>query len=193
MRKFLLLILAMFISGCVSTKENVVLMGLDVASALKVKSQTKKSLKVVVSSSVNLSTTMQMSYTENGKIYHFTQSKWQDTPSNMLALNLQKNLRESELFSSVLPSKTRSKSDFVLELSVEEFMQYFTKDGSYIKVSYSLVLVDSATNKVVSSRAFESYKEVLKADAMGGVMAYDEALKELFVKNVAWLSEVVSE
>ncbi|MDX9813161.1 MAG: ABC-type transport auxiliary lipoprotein family protein [Sulfurimonas sp.] len=193
MRRVLFVVLALFLGGCVSTKPTISLVSLDSTSVKKADFFSKKSLKIVPSSSTKLATFSQMSYSEDGKIYHFNKTKWQDSPQNMIAQNFQKNLRDSKLFNSVVLFGSISKSDFILELNIEEFMHYFNQDSSYVGVSYSLVLVDTKSSRVVASKAFSTKKEAKTQGAIGGVNAYKEALDELFVDSIEYISEVLSE
>ncbi len=192
MKFFYILIFAIFFSGCVSTKPTIGLLSLELQPQNVVPSGAKKSLKLSSSSSLNLATMSEINYAQNGAIYQFNHSRWSDTPLNMISKNIVQNLRESGLFGSVLTSKSRSKSDVTLELNIEDFMQYFNENTSYVKLSYSLVLVDNGTNKVISSKYFSTKKDATSLDAMGGAKAYEEALLELLKESRAWLEEVVS-
>jgi len=194
--KILLIILTLLFSGCTTIKPTIAEYYLT-AKDIKVKNDVlgcrDKSLKIanVFSSSSLLSSKMEYMQAEN-KVYSYSQSQWQESPNSMVASILLKTMRESELFSSVHSSKSRVKSSLILETSIEEFMQFFSKDlkASHVKVTINFSLIDTKTNQVVSDKSFSSQVDARTPDAQGGVESFREALSEILTKNLEYLSGV---
>ncbi|MEA2092286.1 MAG: hypothetical protein U9O83_07980, partial [Campylobacterota bacterium] len=88
-------------------------------------------------------------------------------------------------------SKSRSKNDLILEINIEDFMQYFSKDltQSYSKVVLSLTLIDAKTSRVIASDTFSAKMDALSLDASGGVKALDAALQDVLSQSVGFLNE----
>jgi len=152
----------------------------------------EKSLKVrrVFSSSSFLS--QNMKYVENGnKEFSFTESKWARSPSGAISAALMNSINKQNIFAHVSSFKSRSRSDLILETNVEDFMQYFTKDNnsSYVRVAFSMSLIDTRKNKVLKSKQFEKELMVDTIDAKGGVKALNKALSEVLEENNKWLMD----
>lgn len=194
--KILLIILTLLFSGCTTIKPTIAEYYLT-AKDIKVKNDAlgcrDKSLKIanVFSSSSLVSSKMEYMQADN-KVYSYSQSQWQESPNSMVESILLKTMRESELFSSVHPSKSRIKSSLILETNIEEFMQFFSKDlkTSHVKVTINFSLIDTKTNQVVAHKSFSSQVDARTSDAKGGVDAFREALSEILTKNLEYLSGV---
>ncbi|MCK9473872.1 ABC-type transport auxiliary lipoprotein family protein [Sulfurimonas sp.] len=192
----ILIILAMLFGGCTTIKPPVAEYNIaikDIKINHSVSSSQENSLKILRAFSTNSLATLNMDYTDaNNRVYSYSQSQWQESPSDMISSLLLKNIRDSGLFSSVHPSKSRVKSDFILETNIEEFMQFYSHEmrESHVEVVISLSLIDAKTNSVVASKVFSSHINTKTLDANGGVEAFNIALLEIISKNIEWLSEI---
>lgn len=188
--RFIYILFILIFSGCTIKTEPIKELNLSINNTYvpsnKISSCKTKDIKISFVALPDYLQTTKMNYTQDG-IYSFNETKWLDLPSNMISLELSKALRESEVFKTVLNNKSRAKSDLVLEVNVEEFMQYFEQNSSYVKVSYVLNLVDHSSSKIVSSQSFKTKVDTLSFDANGGVEAFKKALSILFAKNIEWL------
>jgi cholesterol transport system auxiliary component len=192
----ILIILTILFSGCTTIKPPVAEYRV-VAKDLKVdKAATgckEKSLKVAQAFSSNSLMSLNMDYTEaNNRVFSYSQSQWQESPNSLVSAELLKSIRDSELFSSVHSSKSRVKSNLVLETNIEEFMQFYSQDmkTSFVHVVVSLTLIDAKTNSVVADKTFSSRFDAKTVDAKGGVEALSSALSEVISQNIEWLGGV---
>lgn len=189
--RFIYILLIVIFSGCTIKTEPTKELNLSIddkyISSSKNSSCKTKDIKISFVALPAYLQTTKMSYNQDG-IYSYNETKWLDLPSNMISLELNKALRESEIFKTVLNNKSRAKSELILEVNVEEFMQYYKHNSSFVKVSYVLNLVDHNSNKIISSQSFQTQVDVTSLDASGGVEAFKKALSILFVKNIEWLS-----
>ncbi len=192
----ILIILALFLSGCTTIKPSVAQYSIEIddlninSSALGFK---EKSLKISKAFTPNSLSTHKMEYTESdNRVFAYSQSQWQEVPSAMIESILLKSIREAGLFKSVHPSKSRIKSNFILETNIEKFMQFFSKDlkESHIEVILNLSLIDAKTNTILQNKTFRSRVETKSLDARGGVEAFKNALSEIMSQNIEWLDGV---
>ncbi len=196
MKMFLALVTVFLFVGCTTIKPHITEFRVITKDA-NMKSGAKgcidKSLKVSQAFSSASLLSLDMDYTESdNKIFSYSQSQWQESPNSFIASELYKSIRDSALFKSVHSFKSRVKSDYILEIDIEEFMQFYTKgmNSSYVNVIMNLSLVDAKTNNVISTSKFISKIDTKTADATGGVEALSRALDEIILKNAEWLDGV---
>lgn len=194
--RYILIVAAIFLSGCVTLKRPATEYRLDVSPA-EIKSTSKsckdKSLKVVETFSPNSLMTLSMEYAEaDGGVFRYNESRWQESPKDALSMEILKSIRASTIFASVDTAKSRSKSNYILETNLEEFLQFYSKDmkSSYADVVVSFSLIDVKTNAVVAHKTLSARVEAKSADAKGGVEALNGALTKVLKENIVWLEEV---
>jgi len=125
------------------------------------------------------------------KQYTYTQTQWSQAPNIALKKEFLKHIRKSGLFKNVLTSKSRGKSDMILEINIEDFMQYFDEDtkNSYVNIEISVSLLDAKKGSVVASKNFNCMIDSKTPDANGGAKALNNALGKIINKTVKWLGE----
>lgn len=197
MRYIILSLLVVFLSGCVTTK-------VPAKSEYRVNTQIEikksdaknckdKSLKVAQAFSSGDFMSHNMMYAlGDAKQYAYTESLWAQNPNNVITSKFLQLIRETELFKSVQTSKSRSRNDFILEIDIEDFMQYFNAESthSYANVSISLTLIDLQSNKVFATNTFTEKVDVNTLNAEGGVRGLTEALSHILKDTNRWMSEV---
>lgn len=129
---------------------------------------------------------------ENYKEFSFSESEWADAPNKAITKELVKSVRATELFSNVTCFKSRSKSEMILETSVEDFMQYFSDDNSksYVNVVMTTSLIDTRTSKSIQTKTFEKKLEVETLSAQGGVDTLNSAFAIVLEEHSLWLESV---
>jgi cholesterol transport system auxiliary component len=192
----ILIILTILFSGCTTIKPPVAEYSI-IAKDLKIGNIAtgckNKSLKIAQAFSSSSLMSLNMDYTEQGnRVFSYSKSQWQESPNSFVSSQLLKSIRDSGLFSSVHSSKSRVKSNLILETNIEEFMQFYSQDmkSSFVHVVISLTLVDAKTDSVVANKTFSSKFDAKTADANGGVEALSSALSEIVFQNIEWLNEV---
>lgn len=161
--------------------------------ALDSKACRDKTVKVSQAFSANSLMSEKMKYAQNEyREYSFSESKWSRSPNKAITDEITKSVRASKLFQTVQGYKSRSRSDYLLESSIDEFIQYFGSDSksSYASVVITLSLVDAKSLKTLSSRQLSAKVDVQELSAAGGVKALNKALSELLLQNNLWLNEV---
>lgn len=194
--RVILVILAILLSGCTTIKPPVAEYNIALKD-IKINGSSSacqdKSLKILKAFSSNSLNSVKMDYVDSsGRVYSYSQSQWQESPSDIVTSLLLENIRDSKIFSTLHPSKSRVKSDFILETNIEKFMQFYSSDmkASHVEVTLSLSLIDAKTNSVVASKTSTSQVNTTTVDANGGVKAFETALLEIVSKNIEWLNRV---
>ena len=192
-------LIAMFIfllSGCSVTKPAITeyrLSQKDFSLKSYCNSCKDKSLKVSSAFSSNSLMTLEMNYMQDKhKIYSYSQSQWNNSPNQEISSQVLCALRDAKLFESVQNAKSRSKSDLILEINIQDFMQYFSGDlsASYVNVAICFTIIDANTNKTIATKGFSAKKDVKSLDAIGGVEALDVALEEVINEGLDFISGV---
>ncbi len=190
------IILVYLISGC-STKEPAVTEYKLSQKILKHSNVFQgcrdKSLKVSQAFSSSSLMSPQMNYVlDSYKIYTYSQAQWNNSLNKEISSQIVKAIREAKVFKNTQNSKSRSKSDFILEINIEDFMQYYNKslDKSHVNAEINFTLIDSITNKVIATKTFKAREEATSLDASGGVKALDSALANILDQGLDFLNEV---
>lgn len=152
-----------------------------------------KSLKVARAFSSSTLRSQDISYrVGNSKQYTYSAALWSVTPDKAITSEFLSLLRDSKLFESVQTSKSRSSSDIILELHIEDFMQYFNDDStsSYVNAVISLSLINVGTNTVFATHTFRKDIAVIELNSSAGVDALNIALQEILVQSNIWLGRI---
>ena len=192
-----ILLSVIFLSGCVTTttppmNEFRVNSNLSFSSLSEGKCH-KKSLKVAEAFSSNSLKSLKMKYAYgNNKQFIYSQSQWALSPNQAITSEIINLLRDLELFSSVQIAKSRSRNDMLLEISIDEFMQYFNEDGSrsYVNVVLSLTLLDTKTKTIFATKTFRQKSDVKRLNAEGGVESLNTALRTVLLSSSIWFEEI---
>lgn len=197
MKVFITIVTVLLLSGCVGVQPPMNEYKLNSHMPTS-KSKTQsifedKSLKVAEAFSPNTLMSLDMNYVQGvNKQFAFSQAKWATTPNQAITAKLLELLRDANLFKNIQVSKSRSKSDLILETNIEDFMQYFSEDfkESYSSVVLTLTLIDFNKNSVIVTKTFRSKVNAKSLDVEGGVVALDAALYEVLSQINEWFTEV---
>ena len=184
----------LFLSGCVTTvvpAKSEYRINTDVVPAQSESNACKqKSLKVsqAFGSSVLVSNHMMYAIGDL-KQYAYTESLWAENPNTVITSKILKLIRDTGVFKSVQVSKSRSRNDFILEINIEDFMQYFDEASlhSHANISLALTLIDIKSNRVVATQSFNAKVDVQELNAQGGVKGLREALNIILKDVNTWI------
>lgn len=196
MKYVYILIAGMMFFGCSTTQPPVTEFRIKTQiqdGSFKSKGCIDKSLKVAQAFSSNSLMTLNMNYAQGEhKQFVYTQSQWAESPNLAITAEILKLLRETKLFKTVQISKSRTKNDLILEINIEDFMQYFSDDhtSSYANVVVNLTIVDATSSGVIGSKTFLSRVDAKTLDAVGGVEALNAALLDVLSQSSLWLNKV---
>lgn len=193
--KYLFVILfGILLNGCVTTvvpakSEYRISSGVV---ALQSKSNTckEKSLKVAQAfSSSTLMSNHMMYAIGTSKQYAYAESLWAENPNAVITSSILELIRDTNVFNSVQVSKSRSRSDFILEINIEDFMQYFDEASlhSHASISLTLTLIDIKSNRVMATKTFDAKVDVQDLNAQGGVQGLKEAFNIILKDVNTWI------
>ncbi|MBC8238748.1 MAG: membrane integrity-associated transporter subunit PqiC [Helicobacteraceae bacterium] len=150
----------------------------------------EKSLKVgqAFSSSTLMSKHMMYAIGDT-KQYAYAESLWAENPNLVVTSKIVKLMRDTNLFQSVQISKSRARNDLILEIDIEDFLQYFDESSlhSYAHISLTLTLIDIKSNRVIATENFDAKVDVQELNAQGGVKGLKEALNKILKDTNAWI------
>lgn len=194
MRIFLLFFTLLLFSGCTTVRPSIAEYSLKTDIHMQKGVSTKcseRSLKISRSFGPAWLASLDMSYElSDNKRFVYSQSQWHEAPKDAVTYMFLANIRDAQIFKSVLSWKSRSVSELILESDIEEFMQYFSADlkESYVKVKISMVLIDSQTKETIAAKTFSSRVPAATADANGAYEAYKASLADIMSQSMDWLA-----
>jgi len=119
------------------------------------------------------------SFRRDAYVYH----KWRSNPGDLLTYFISRDLRESGLFRAVSPWETELRSRYVLEGSVDEFVEWETEEAWKALLTVSLALLvegePDITKKVLFQKTFSSSKLCRQKNPVGFAEAMSEAMAEV--------------
>jgi len=196
MKTFIIILSIFLFTGCISTttpaiNEFRVNSDLEFSALDKGKCKTK-SLKIAQAFSASSLKSLKMKYSYgNNKQFAYSQSQWAQSPNQAITQEVTNLLRELELFSSVQIDKSRSRSDTLLEISIDDFTQYFSENGteSYAKVVISFTFIDTKLHKILATKTFKHVTDATTLNAEGGVDALNRALRNVLLASGVWFED----
>lgn len=194
--KLISIIIIFILSGCTTVKLSITEYKIVVDSP-NIKSNVDgcrdKSLKIAQAFSSNSLMSLKMDYAQDrSKIFSYSQAHWSESPNHSITMNLLKEIRDSGFFKNVQISKSISRNSWILEINIEDFLQYYSEDlkSSFAKVAINLTLIDSKNNTIIATKTFVSKVDVKTLNADGGVKALSSAFSNILTQNLEWLNEV---
>ena len=152
-----------------------------------------KTLKVEQAFGDKLYMSLKMYYVQ-GKYtqYAYALSGWAGSPNETITQAVADYLRQMKLFKSVQNADSKTKNDFRLEINIEDFMQYFDKNGrnSFVNVVITCNLIDAKRHKTVAAKTFHENMKTSSNNARGGVIALNMALNTIVKECGVWLEGI---
>ena len=189
-------ILVMLLSGCTSPTPSITeyrVVSDNIFLDTNASKCSDKSLKVSEAFSSSALMSLDMNYATNvNKQFTYSQSQWSASPNSAITSEIVKLIRDINIFKTVQISKSRTRNDMILEISIDDFMQYFTKENkqSFVNVRITLTLVDSKTSVATATKTFEVKIDSKTLDAEGGVEALNVALHKILLQSAKWIGGV---
>ena len=152
-----------------------------------------KSLKIQNAYGDNIYISLNIYYVKGAyNQYAFSQAKWAQTPRTMITKAITEYLRQNGLFQSVQNSASKTKNDLLLEINIDDFLQYFDENeqNSSIHAAVTCTFIDAKTHKVIAVKTFTQKKKTESNDALGGVKALSSALSSIVKECGLWLKGV---
>lgn len=125
----------------------------------------------------------------------YTKSNWQDIPSKTIKASIVKELRDTGIFKEVVSNRSSVEPDYLLEYSVESFIQHFSEDmkSSEVDVKIHFSLMNYKTSRLLFSTTIEKKLPSASFDAIGGIKSLSNALNDVLKENDQWLDGICKE
>jgi len=120
----------------------------------------------------------------------FAHAEWVDTPSRMLAPLLVAALEAGGGFRAVVAAPSTAAGELRLDTELIRLQQDFGTSPSRLQLTLRATLVDTATRRVVATRRFDASVEAVSEDAYGGVLAAQQAVRQVLRELAAFCAEV---
>jgi len=196
MKIILIALVALFLGGCTITtpsKSEYRIAPVMEITSVNESSCSDKSLKVSQAFSQSSLMNTKMKYTLNEEQeFTYSESAWSRSPTRAITAALLTSVRATDLFKTVNSYKSRSRSNFILETNIEEFIQHYEENStkSSVKIVISFSLVNSKTSKTIDSQTIIVELDSDSLNAQGGAVALNRALSKVLSKNNEWLGSV---
>ena len=126
-------------------------------------------------------------FTQNPYAY----SAWNDAPNKMLGSLFLSCISKNSIFTAVLPSRSKGKSDFLLESMLLDFYHNVNIDGSSEgRVRIVFYLIEKKNGRVIATKEFFSKVDSNTLDAKGGVKALNDSSKSIALTLTQWISSL---
>lgn len=181
-RVFLVLSLALGASGCSSSPINTYVLDVSPAPPSTV-TPGKETILVGTPKAEPGFDTPLIAYRQRPYgLDYFVNSRWVDTPAQMLHRLIVDTLEGTNGFAAVLALPTPVEGDLRLETTIIRLQQDFTQKPSQVRLVLQATLVDINNNRLLGSRFFEATQAAPSEDAYGGVQAANIALRDVLTE-----------
>lgn len=126
------------------------------------------------------------------KLEYFRENQWVDTPSAMLTPLVAAALEGSGAFGAVMQSPTSVPGQFRLELDIIRLQQEFISLPSRAHFTLRAHLLNPATRQVIAWREFDAAVPAASDDPYGGVMAANQAVRQVLTELAAFCSDAIA-
>ena len=126
------------------------------------------------------------------QIEYFAYSQWVDTPAQMLAPLIARQVERSGAFDAVLLAPTAAAGEMRLDTEVVRLQQDFGTSPSQVRFTLRAVLLDSRTGRVIAVREFDASVPAPTDDAPGGVAAANLAVQNVLAELAAFAAKAAA-
>jgi cholesterol transport system auxiliary component len=120
-----------------------------------------------------------MSFKREAYAYH----KWRANPGDLVTYFLARDMRDSGLFKAVSPEASRTEAQYMLEGSVDEFLESDTPEAwkAVLALSTTLMIASEPdiSKKIIFQKTFRSTRPCRQKNPMGVAGAMSEAMAEV--------------
>jgi len=146
-------------------------------------------IKVTIANIGRLSQTHNIYYrNKNFILQPYAYGKWYDSLGNMIKAKLIEAIQKTNIASNVVGSSANIKSEMILEISIFDFVQDFSKgEPSSVHISWLATLIRTKDDQVVKSKHFETTVKAPAENSKGGVIAFNQGVNILVKQILEWL------
>lgn len=118
---------------------------------------------------------------------YYANSVWGESPADRLQTIFVAALSQSGIFKSVVGYESIASYDYLVEIHLYDFMQYFDAENrASVRVNFDLVLVGNENHKVLGKFNFNETLPSETANAFGGVEALNTLVSKGVINTLEW-------
>ena len=160
----------------------------------------KAELKSCQHHSIKLLPTVTKNYLRSGAMHYiiepfeegsYIESAWATPPADTILSQLYLTLNDAKILSAVYTYGSIGNSDWVVEVRLDDFVQFFdkAKKSSFVVIDMTLTIYNKKDRKLIASKRFVQTQQCDTLDAQGGVEALNIALEQTLHEVLPWFSE----
>lgn len=195
MKHYIIAITLLLLSGCSLTttvpSSTQYQISMPEVSKLEVDGCHEKTAKIALLQSPSIFKFTQMFYADaNLRQFPYTQSSWSESPAERLQTIFVSGLSTSGLFKSVVGYQSIAAYDYLIEIHVYDFMQYFDTNGNAeVRMSFDVIIIENFNHKVLGKFHFNEKAMSESADALGGVKALNTLVSDSVKDVLKWTAK----
>lgn len=198
-RTLLLILFCYLLSGCItlykpSTSLAIYDFGTPEYSQNESQPLNRKSKSILIADAAaplwldNTTIQYRLLYHNSTQTHTYTSSRWKAPPATLLA----RKIRDSIISNSneqVVKNGSTAKTDYILHLELEEFIQAFdTINESHVVIGLRASLIERNSRTIFAQKDFAVTAKTPTADAVGAVRAFSSASNQLIHELIGWLT-----
>ncbi|MBN1103452.1 MAG: membrane integrity-associated transporter subunit PqiC [Deltaproteobacteria bacterium] len=154
-------------------------------------------IKVARFSAAPLYSTAQIIYRDRPfKREAYTYHRWRSTPADLVTYFLSRDLKQSGLFKAVLPHDSGQSSDFIIDGSVDEFLEWDQEDSWEAALTFSVTLMAAnepdISRRVLFQKTYQGRSPCRQKNPRALAEAMSEAMAGLSAKVIADVYEALN-
>ncbi len=198
-RTLLLILIFYLLSGCTtlykpSTSIAIYDFGTQEYSQNESQSLNSKSKSILIADAAaplwldNTTIQYRLLYHNSTQTYTYTNSRWKAPPATLLARKIRDRI-VSNSNEQVVKNSSTAKTDYILHLELEEFIQAFdTMNESHVAIGLRASLIERNSRTIFAQKDFAVTAKTPTADAVGAVWAFGSAANQLINELMDWLT-----
>lgn len=127
-------------------------------------------------------------YHNPSQSYSYANSRWKASPAAILTQQIRDRI-VANTDEQVIKNSSTAKTDYILHIELEEFMQLFdTTQDSHAVIGVRASLIERSSRNLFAQKDFNIQEKTPTADAAGAVFALGTASNQLIDQLIAWLA-----
>jgi len=126
-------------------------------------------------------------YKKDGALKPYKYGRWSELPATRLQEIFTESIEYQKIFKATVNSRSYAMADVILESSLENFEELYSKEDSHVHVKIRFRLIKRQGATILDTILIESIKPVEQKGASGVVIAYNSAVAEVVEKLSEWL------
>ncbi len=122
------------------------------------------------------------------KQFAYAYARWAQPLNERVGKIVESSVRNSGRFGNVVSYKTLLPTDYVLQITLNDLMQYFPEEASsYVRLDMDILLLNDKGNAIADAKHITLKEMASTRDVEGGVMAMNRVLEKALAEVNIWL------